>query len=86
MKPLKINEDVFTVLDDNLALSGVVDKDGEAYLCARASAVDGGGYKLYRIKFDDSKSEMIYDLHYAPVTLAPYGPHRCIRDAFPMII
>ena len=81
VKPLGINEDVSTVLDDNLALSGVVDEDGEAYLCARASATDGGGYKLYRIKFDDSKSEMIYDLHYAPVTLAPYGPHRCISDA-----
>ena len=41
VKPLEINEDVSTVLDDNLALSGVVDKDGEAYLCAKASAADG---------------------------------------------
>ena len=81
VKPLQIDEDVSTVLDDNLALSGVVDKDGQAYLCARAGAAEGGGYKLYNIQFDDSKSKKIYDLHYAHANIAPYGPHRVISDA-----
>ena len=83
MKPLDVREDVSTVLDNNLALSGVVDKDGQVYLCARAGAAEGGGYKLYNIQFDDSKSKSkkIYDLHYAPATIASYGPHRIISDA-----
>ena len=81
VKPLKMSEDVAMALDDNLALSSVVDKDGKVYLCTRARAAEGGGYKLFNPESDNSNGERIYGLHYAPATITPSGPHRCISDA-----
>ena len=82
VRALSMKQNVATALEDSLALSGVVDKDGNVYLCAKASVTDGGGYKLFNVKFDDSKCEMVYNLHYARATIAPCGPHRRISDAF----